>query len=296
VRGVSFRSFIYDCTAWGGAASGVGWLLGLPLEAEPGSSEAALQGLLLGACLGFVLGVADASMSHTRLPLGRILPRGLLALGAGAVGGFLGGLLARSAELLPVGWALAGLLIGAGAGAFDFLAAAVQARNARGGLRKLCNGLVGGALGGLAGGLLFLVVMVISGSGLLEDDPWLVGALSCAALGAGIGLGIALVQVFFRGAWLRVESGFRPGRQLVLCRPETTLGRAESCDLGLFSDPSVEMVHARIVRRGADYLLADAAPHTFVNDSPVTEPITLRSGDLIRIGQSTCLFLQKRRS
>jgi MFS family permease len=292
---VSFRSFVYYCTAWGGAAAGVGWLLGRPLAGAAGSPEAALQGLLLGACLGFALGVADAGVSGTLLRLGRVLPRGLLALAAGAFGGFLGGLVAQSAGLLPVAWALAGLLIGAGVGAFDFLAAGVRGRNARGGLRKLCNGLIGGALGGLAGGLLFLAVKGASGSEPLEEDVWLAGALSCAVLGAGIGLGIGLVQVLLKGAWLRVESGFRPGRQLMLCRPETTLGRAESCDLGLFSDTSVEMVHARIVRRGADYLLAEAAPDTFVNDFPVTEPVALRSGDLIRLGRSTCLFLQRRR-
>ena len=43
-------------------------------------------------------------------------------------------------------------------------------------------------------------------------------------------------------------NGFRPGRQILLTRPETTIGRAESCDIGLFGDPAVERLHARITR------------------------------------------------
>ena len=35
---------------------------------------------------------------------------------------------------------------------------------------------------------------------------------------------------------------------LILTRPETTLGRSEACDLGLFGDPDVARMHARILR------------------------------------------------
>jgi pSer/pThr/pTyr-binding forkhead associated (FHA) protein len=59
----------------------------------------------------------------------------------------------------------------------------------------------------------------------------------------------------------------------------------------------VEGVHARIVRQGGGYLLADAgtAAGTFLNDRPVLAPAELRSGDLIRVGRTALLFLEKGR-
>src|SRR5262249_550833 len=58
-------------------------------------------------------------------------------------------------------------------------------------------------------------------------------------------------------AWLRVEAGFRRGRQLILPQPETTLGRAEACALGLFGAPEVARLHARILRDGGRHMVED---------------------------------------
>ena len=58
---------------------------------------------------------------------------------------------------------------------------------------------------------------------------------------------IGLAQVVLKEAWLRVEQGFRPGRELMLVKEETAIGRAEGCDLGLFGDNGVERKHARIL-------------------------------------------------
>src|SRR5207248_1791394 len=79
---------------------------------------------------------------------------------------------------------------------------------------------------------------------------------------------------------------------------ETTIGRAEACDLGLFGDPAVERLHARIVLRADGYLLADAAGggRTLLNDRPVTGPTPLRDGDVIRVGQSVLRFGERQRS
>src|SRR5438874_1507735 len=91
--------------------------------------------------------------------------------------------------------------------------------------------------------------MLIAGIlGLLFELPkseWLPRtalAVGLAILGLCIGLLIGLAQVILKEAWLRVESGFRPGRELILSKTDTTLGRAESCDIGLFGDPEVERV------------------------------------------------------
>ena len=56
------------------------------------------------------------------------------------------------------------------------------------------------------------------------------------ALGMCIGLLIGLAQVILKEAWVRVEAGFRAGREMILSKPEVTIGRAESCDIGLFGD------------------------------------------------------------
>jgi pSer/pThr/pTyr-binding forkhead associated (FHA) protein len=100
----------------------------------------------------------------------------------------------------------------------------------------------------------------------------------------------------FRDAWLRVEAGAGAGRQLILSRPVTTIGLAGRSDLGLAGDPDVEAFHARILRGGKDFILTDAGSHasTFVNDRPVAGPVALHSGDLIRVGRTSLLFLRRR--
>ncbi len=293
---MSFRSFVWFCTAWGAAAAAAGWLLGRPVAGGAAAVEAARTGWVLGAFLGFALGLADALACRSPQRLGSALPRGLFALAVGGLGGFAGATVGLATGVPLVGWVLMGLLLGLGAGAFDFLAAILRGKSARGGWRKLRNGLLGGAAGGLLGGVAFAVLRLAwagAGADPLDDSAWLPGVTTFAALGAGTGLAVGLCQVLLKGAWLQVESGFGAGRQLILCKPETTIGRAPSCDVGLSFDSSVETVHARIVRRGPEYLLAGAA-ETYVNDHPVTEPVALHSGDLIRLGRSTLLFLQKR--
>jgi pSer/pThr/pTyr-binding forkhead associated (FHA) protein len=106
---------------------------------------------------------------------------------------------------------------------------------------------------------------------------------------------IGLAQVVLREAWLRVEAGFRAGREMVLARDTTTIGRAESCDLGLFGDPEVDKVHARIVRQDGRYLLRDAGSRagTYVNDERLAGPRPLRSGDAIRVGRSVIRFHER---
>src|SRR5207302_899373 len=112
---------------------------------------------------------------------------------------------------------------------FDYLAALVRNEGLRGVNRKLRNGLIGGFVGGLSGGILSLFLRDTWG-GMFKDadvnDLWSPSAAGYVALGACIGLAVALAQIILREAWLRVDSGFRPGRQLLLTRPETTIGRA----------------------------------------------------------------------
>lgn len=115
------------------------------------------------------------------------------------------------------------------------------------------------------------------------------------ALGLCIGLLIGLAQVILKEAWIQVEAGFRAGRQMILSKPEFTIGRAESCDIGLFGDAAVERLHARILLQNNQYYLSDAGTPagTFLNGRPIAQPTPLRSGDAIGIGKSLLRFSER---
>ena len=144
-------------------------------------------------------------------------------------------------------------------------------------------------MGGAAGGLFFSLLDLV---GLRDSVPRLTLATSLVILGLFMGVLVGLSQMISKETWIRVESGFRPGQVLVLAKAETTLGRAESCDLGLLGDPSIERVHAQIHQQGNAYLLADvdSAGGTYLNNRRVTRPTKLYSGDRIRVGGSVLLF------
>src|SRR5262249_34373791 len=157
-------------------------------------------------------------------------------------------------------WTVTGLLIGGALGFFGVMARLVQNQDLRGARRKVFNGVLGGSLGGLLGGVLFLLLQNAWAGGFKDrvDDAWGPRGTGFVALGACIGLLIGLAQVILKEAWVKVESGFRAGRELILSRPETTIGRAESCTIGLFGDNAVERLHARILRQGERFVVVDA--------------------------------------
>ncbi len=305
---MSFRRFVCWCALCGGWAALVGWAMGQAAPGDGSRGEAGFRGLFLGLLIALALGLVDALWVFSLRQVRQIAPRVLVCTAVGAVGGLVGGFVGQvlldwtSLVYIKIaGWVLAGLLVGVSLGTFDFLAGWVREENLRGAGRKVLRGALGGAVGGLLGGL------ADWGLGkawdhLLPGRPDLLSpsATGFVALGACIGLMIALAQVVLREAWLRVEAGFRKGRELPLNKAEITIGRAESCDVGLFGDAAVSRLHARILRQGNRYLIADAAGSggTFVNDVQIQGPTPLRSGDLIRMGASLLRFRdrQKRRA
>ena len=211
----------------------------------------------------------------------------------GLGGGFLGEV-AHSGLGLPrvIGWILVGMVIGTSVGVFDLLRASAHKHDRRVPWKKTLNGVLGGFVGGLVGGLLceFLASN-------LKGLPRFTLASGLVILGLCIGLVVGLAQVILKEAWLKVEAGFRPGRELMLSKEETTIGRAESCDLGLFGDHTIERLHARILLKNNRYLLADADTPggTFLNGRPVDGPAPLHSGDTIRVGNSVLRFGERQK-
>lgn len=297
---MSFRLFIYYCAVCGGWAAFLAWVLGR-LLAPSGTDEivrTVARGLILGILATLSVGLVDAVWNVPRLQTQQAARRILPPLAVGCVGGILGALVASLlVKVFPrldmilriLGWTLTGSLIGAAVGAHDLYTTLAKKQDMRGALRKCRNGMMGGALGGLVGSFVLLGLELV-----FERERNLLSpsAVGYVILGVAIGWLTGLLQVVLKEAWLRVEHGFRAGRELMLTKQETVLGRAESCDVGLFGDNSVDRTHARIVLEGHDYVLSDAGSSsgTFVNDERIVAPRVLRSGDLIGLGKSLLRF------
>jgi hypothetical protein len=305
---MSFRLFIYYCALCGGWAAFVGWALGRGFSPNPGEHEywaAGVRGLWLGLLVALGLGLVDAVWNLSLGRFGLIIMRVGVALLVGLVGGFLGGFLGQWlldlwSPLYVLGWTLTGCLVGASIGVFEVVAGLVTRRDEAGALKKMLKSLVGGTVGGVLGGVLSLLLREAWASIFKGKDTealWSPTAWGFVALGMCIGLLIGLAQVILKEAWIKVEAGFRAGREMILSKERTTVGRAESCDIGLFGDAAVEKLHAQIVLAGNRYYLEDASTPsgTFVNDQPVSGRTPLKSGDLIRVGKSLLRFRERQK-
>ena len=249
----------------------------------------AIAGGVIGLFLGAVEGVSTFNARKAAIGGG-------LGLAIGAVGGALAGLLGQAAYgalggtgdriTIPqimartVGWAIAGLFIGLGQGA--------MARS----VKKIINGLCGGALGGFAGGLLFDPIGVVMA---LTGYPGLMSRLlALVVIGAASGAAIGIIEELRKEAWVVIVGGPLTGKQFILYRAATTIGTSPACDIALLKDHSIAPQHCVIEAAGAHHVLRDlgSATGTFVNRSPVQRH-QLRRGDVIQIGQ-TALEYQDR--
>jgi hypothetical protein len=293
---MSFKLFVYYCAVCGGWAALLAWaliqVLGL-LALRNDWLSTSLIGSLLGMLLAAAIGSLDALLNGVGW---QRFQRVGVCLGIGLLGGFVGGWLGEVLHQglhLPrfAGWMLVGMAIGASIGVFDWAHALGAGQAARTALRKVRNGILGGALGGLTGGLFFEALKWN------ESLPRSSLAIGLVILGACIGLWIGLAQVILKEAWVRVEAGFRAGREMLLAKAETTIGRAEACDIGLFGDAAVEPTHARILLQGNRYVLVDAGTEggTFLNDALIRRPAPLRSGDAIWVGNSLLRFGERQK-
>jgi MFS family permease len=314
---MSFRAFIYYCALCGGCTALIGWAIGqtvAPLLANSADPTAeylleigkqAFRGMLLGILVAFGIGILDARLSPGKGCL-RLVGRIVIAVMVGCIGGFLGGAVGQALFgffQVPVafvfGWTITGLMIGAAPGMYDLLERILQRESPSGAIRKVLHGLIGGFLGGLVGGALNLGIMSICNSLFPEQAAqfWTPFAAGFIVVGMCIGLLIGTAQVVLKEAWLKIESGRRAGRELILSKPAITIGRAETCDIGLFGDPKVERTHARIILQGNRYLLKDedTPAGTYLNGQRIDEVAPLRSGDVIRVGNCTLRFGERQK-
>lgn len=297
---MSFRWFIYYCSLLGGCAAYIGWAIGRMPSIQSAVWQASIKGMLLGLFLASVLTVVDwlwnsagqiAFVAGLRILVGAVV---------GAFGGFLGGLIGQllygrtqMGLFLVFGWTVTGLLIGVAPGAYDLFARLSANEDATGATRKIVNGILGGTVGGIVGGLLFLLINAIGG----QEGLWTPSAAGFVALGMCIGLLIGLAQVILKEAWVKVEEGFRAGRELILTRPVVTIGRAENSDIALFGDTGIEKQHACIRLEAGRYFVEDmqTAGGTFVNGQRVDGRLPLRAGDEIQVGRSILRFGERQK-
>jgi hypothetical protein len=300
---MSYRLFVYWCALCGGWAAAVGWLLGRLIVGSDPVAVTGIKGLYLGLLIALALGTVDALWVYSLRQLRHVLPRVVICTAIGSIGGLVGAVVGQLlydwepwAAFLIFGWVFTGFMVGVSIATFDCLRGWVLEEDLRGVRRKIVRNMLGGTFGGLLGGILDWELST-GRLGILPkiNDLWSPSFTGFVLLGLCIGLSIGLAQVLLREAWLRVEAGFRKGRDLPLQKPVQTIGRAESCDIGLFGDPNIAKLHARIMRQGDNYLITDAGSETgtYVNDMLVVAPTPLHSGDLIRVGASVLRFYDR---
>jgi hypothetical protein len=286
----------------------VGWGFGRALAGTHPVAEAGVKGMFLGMLVALGLGALDAAWNIPVGLVGKRIASVLVGVLVGSLGGLMGGVIGqvlydwqRWPAFLVLGWTITGLLIGASIGTFRLLAAVLGMKELGGPLRQLRRGVLGGTVGGILGGTL-AVLFRHAWERAFHDKPsgllWSPSAGGFIVLGACIGLAIGLAQVLLKRAWLRVEKGFRPGRERLLGQDEISIGRAEASDVALFGDAEVARCHARIVRQGDHYAIVDAgAPGgTFVNGQRIGHLYLLRSGDRIQVGNSVLVFYERQRA
>jgi hypothetical protein len=239
-----------------------------------------LAGLLIGGAIGYAVNAIGPLRDGAWLTLARSSTWGALAgavggaiglvLGEVVLGSLQGGLLGRAAS-----WAVLGLGIGAGQGI------AYRSRP------KLIFGLIGGGLGGFVGGWLFEWLRQAMGN---RYD--LGQGLGIALLGAGLGLGPALVEQALRRAWVQVLNGRQEGRSYLIVRGTSALGLDERAAVGLFGDATVSRQHAEIDAAAGGFTLRNLDPQdrTKLNGRVVTAAEPLKDGDILELGNTRLVF------
>jgi FHA domain len=285
---MSLNRLIYYSMMVGGWAAFLGWLLAEFGFFRQGSLGGRLEVMLVSAIVGAAIGgglnvVAGLSNAQWVQQLRRLVP-GLIGGGlGGAAGGVIGDVLFAFLGLpRALGWMIMGLGIGVVEGIYERSPS------------KIRNGLIGGGIGGLLGGFLFDMIprMISSGTGMSSR------ATGFVILGLCIGALVGLAQVVLKHAWLTVVDGYGTGRQLILSRPVTVLGRAEHIQLPFLGsmNQDLEPEHLRIIREPSGAFVAEdnnTKLKTSVNGQAIAGRVRLKDNDVIKLGTNFVRFNER---
>lgn len=320
------RSRILLGALYGAIGGFLGFLLQevfLPHAADPDFVPPPRDTMLLGAYIGSMLGLAIGAVEGTAVGSPRMILRGTV-LGAliGAIGGVFGiyfGSMAFSALLFgksmrqlqfsPSFFDFIHLMIARTMG-FIFLGAlpGLAAGAATMSQKRALHGLAGGLMGGFLGGLLFDPIGSVIGpmfapAAALQNNAngpvmYEAGgpsrAIGFTIIGLLTGLFIGLVEAWLKQAWVRVLAGKNEGKDYIISKPLTVLGRDERADIPLFGDPGLAPQHAAIKMENGRHTLLDggAQAGSVVNGQRVQQQL-LKDGDMIQLGQVRILFREK---
>jgi pSer/pThr/pTyr-binding forkhead associated (FHA) protein len=256
-------------------------------------------GTVMGIAMGTVNGLSSGSLSRMWRNIGW---GAVVGLGGGILGlffgqKFFGALYIPNGMNMPLlgpiqfmwdiviralGWALIGLFVGTAQGF------------ANSSPKMMRHGAIGGFIGGFLGGTLFEIVPYILPSG-MQHTSIICRGISMTVTGAFVGFFIGLVESLMKQAWIRVVQGRNEGREYIVSKARTTIGRDELADVGLFGDVNVARIHAVIedVAGGRHILRDSGSPAgTMVNGQKISEHL-LRDGELIQIGSMRIEFHEK---
>ncbi len=307
---MSFRLFVYYCAVVGAWSGLVGWALGrLAPAIPPGNQDywpvvfpTTLIALLLGFSIALGLSFLDAVFNYSLRRFGMVFLCVSAAMVVGVCGGLCGGFTGGTAyhflhwnSVFLVSWTIVGMLVGMSISFFQVVSGLISRKDLGSAIKKFVKCLIGGTIGGILGGAIALGLRFLGEMALPGRDLRTPTAVGFVAIGACIGLLVGLAQIILKEAWIRVEAGFRPGREMLLQKDKTSIGRAEGSDIALFGDSGVEKAHANIVKDGGRYYLEDlqAPGGTYINDQKVEGRAPLKAGDLIRLGKSVLRFNER---
>jgi len=271
-----------------GAMGGlIGWqasnTIGLSFWSNLYLSEIVVGGLI-GLSIGALIGLSEGLNSRNFL---QILKSTLFSGGLGMIGGAIGLPVAEGLFLFlgggvlgrAIGWAVFGLLIGA--------AFAITSGN------EAWKPALGGAIGGLLGGIVLESVRA------LFTDPLVGKAIGLTALGASIGIFIALIVLLLSKAWFEVTSGKMKGSEFILDKfiksngPSAFIGSSPLKSDIVLPDPDIDPQHALLKGEDSHFNLKDLSlSGTFINSKKI-EIAQLRKNQTVKIGNTELVYHER---
>ncbi|MEM4410026.1 MAG: FHA domain-containing protein [Candidatus Caldarchaeum sp.] len=262
-------------------------------------------GSFIGTAVGAVSGWAQGSRFHF---IWGVFTGALVGAFAGVIGLSIGGSLATAIfghDVFETGdltlrQVFARILVFTPFGGLVGISLGVATRS----FPRAIQGFLGGLLGGAVVGAVFDMIGVSLAPVVLAARGQVVGevgifsrGVSAIGMGAAIGLFVGVVERLGRKAWLRLELARNEGKEWVVDKPRTFIGRSERADVPLFGDPYIFPMHACLYKQGNVYTIVDGGTPIGIGVNGIrVQQQALRHGDVINIGSFSLRFLLKKAS